>query len=64
MAKKNNGTTHLAKQYNAIKEVVPRRNASFQVGDFYETFGEDAQKAARILDIVQLKETTAATKLL
>ena len=52
MAKKNNGTTPLMKQYNAIKGKYPDAMLLFRVGDFYETFGEDAQKAARILDIV------------
>ena len=52
MAKKNNGTTPLMKQYNAIKCKYPDAMLLFRVGDFYETFGEDAQKAAGILDIV------------
>lgn len=52
MAKKKNGTTPLMKQYNAIKAKYPDAMLLFRVGDFYETFGEDAQKAARILDIV------------
>lgn len=40
------------KQYNAIKGKYPDALLLFRVGDFYETFGEDAVRAARILNIV------------
>ncbi|GMN05953.1 DNA mismatch repair protein MutS [Croceitalea sp. MTPC5] len=40
------------KQYNAIKTKHPDALLLFRVGDFYETFGEDAIKAAEILGIV------------
>ena len=40
------------KQYNSIKLKYPDALLLFRVGDFYETFGEDAVKAARILNIV------------
>ena len=40
------------KQYNSIKLKYPDAMLLFRVGDFYETFGEDAVKAARILNIV------------
>ena len=43
------------KQYNAIKAKHPGALLLFRVGDFYETFGEDAVKAAKILDIVLTK---------
>lgn len=39
-------------QYNAIKKKYPDAMLLFRVGDFYETFGEDAVRAARILNIV------------
>ncbi len=39
-------------QYNRIKMKYPDAMLLFRVGDFYETFGEDAIKAARILNIV------------
>jgi len=39
-------------QYNSIKLKYPDAMLLFRVGDFYETFGEDAVKAARILNIV------------
>jgi DNA mismatch repair protein MutS len=53
---KGNGTegvtTPLMKQYNAIKAKYPDALLLFRVGDFYETFGEDAVKASGILGIV------------
>ncbi|WGF93144.1 DNA mismatch repair protein MutS [Aequorivita marisscotiae] len=48
MAKKE---TPLMKQYNTIKAKYPDALLLFRVGDFYETFGEDAVRAARILNI-------------
>ncbi|MEL6810098.1 MAG: DNA mismatch repair protein MutS [Bacteroidota bacterium] len=48
MAKK---TTPLMQQYNTIKSKYPDALLLFRVGDFYETFGEDAVKAAKILNI-------------
>jgi DNA mismatch repair protein MutS len=47
--------TPLMKQYNAIKAKYPGALLLFRVGDFYETFGEDAVKAAKVLDIVLTK---------
>ncbi|MFH6768576.1 DNA mismatch repair protein MutS [Gaetbulibacter aquiaggeris] len=43
------------KQYNAIKTKYPDALLLFRVGDFYETFGEDAIKAAGILGIILTK---------
>ena len=43
------------KQYNQIKSKYPDALLLFRVGDFYETFGEDAIKAANILGIVLTK---------
>jgi len=43
------------KQYNAIKIKYPDAMLLFRVGDFYETFGEDAVKASKILGIVLTK---------
>ena len=48
MAKKE---TPLMKQYNTIKAKYPDALLLFRVGDFYETFGEDAVRAAGILNI-------------
>jgi DNA mismatch repair protein MutS len=47
--------TPLMQQYNSIKAKYPGALLLFRVGDFYETFGEDAIKAAGILGIVQTK---------
>jgi DNA mismatch repair protein MutS len=44
--------TPLMKQYNSIKAQHPDALLLFRVGDFYETFGEDAIRASRILGIV------------
>ena len=43
--------TPLMKQYNTIKAKYPDALLLFRVGDFYETFGEDAIRAAGILNI-------------
>ncbi|MFZ4263044.1 DNA mismatch repair protein MutS [Sphingobacterium sp. HJSM2_6] len=47
--------TPLMQQYNTIKAKYPGALLLFRVGDFYETFGEDAVKAAKILGIVLTK---------
>lgn len=44
--------TPLMKQYNSIKSKYPDALLLFRVGDFYETFGEDAIKASSILGII------------
>ncbi|MCF4101925.1 DNA mismatch repair protein MutS [Gillisia sp. M10.2A] len=54
-AKKAKQTTPLMKQYNSIKEKYPDALLLFRIGDFYETFGEDAVKTTRILNIVLTK---------
>ena len=43
------------KQYNAIKTKYPGALLLFRVGDFYETFGQDAVTASKVLDIVLTK---------
>ena len=43
--------TPLMQQYNAIKAKYPDALLLFRVGDFYETFGDDAVKASGILNI-------------
>ncbi|WP_438825591.1 DNA mismatch repair protein MutS [Polaribacter sp. P097] len=43
------------KQYNAIKIKYPDAMLLFRVGDFYETFGDDAKKAAQVLGITLTK---------
>lgn len=48
------------KQYNGIKAKYPDALLLFRVGDFYETFGEDAVRASKILDIVLTKRKNGA----
>lgn len=43
------------KQYNAIKAKYPDALLLFRVGDFYETFGQDAVRASKVLGIVLTK---------
>jgi DNA mismatch repair protein MutS len=47
--------TPLMKQYNEIKNKYPDACLLFRVGDFYETFGDDAVRAAGILGITLTK---------
>lgn len=47
--------TPLMKQYSVIKAKYPGALLLFRVGDFYETFGQDAVAAAKVLDIVLTK---------
>jgi DNA mismatch repair protein MutS len=50
--------TPLMQQYNAIKAKYPGALLLFRVGDFYETFGEDAVKTSQILGIVLTRRGT------
>ena len=52
--------TPLMKQYNSIKLKHPDAILLFRVGDFYETFGEDAIKASEILGITLTKRANGA----
>jgi len=47
-------------QYNTIKAKYPGALLLFRVGDFYETFGEDAVKASSILGIVLTKRANGS----
>ncbi|MBO6518122.1 MAG: DNA mismatch repair protein MutS [Bacteroidia bacterium] len=56
MAKvKKDSETPLMRQYTQIKAKYPGAMVLFRVGDFYETFNDDAVKASQILDIVLTK---------
>ena len=55
--------TPLMKQYNQIKAKHPQALLLFRVGDFYETFGEDAIIAAKILGIVLTNRNNGGSKL-
>jgi DNA mismatch repair protein MutS len=52
---KGSSETPLMKQFNEIKGKYPDALLLFRVGDFYETFGEDAIKASKVLGIVLTK---------
>lgn len=54
------GITPLMKQYNEIKSKYPDALLLFRVGDFYETFGQDAIKVSKILGIVLTKRNNGA----
>ena len=57
MAKKENGETPLMQQYYAMKAKYPDAILLYRMGDFYETFGEDAVTTARILGITLTKRS-------
>ena len=52
--------TPLMKQYYSIKAVHPDAILLFRVGDFYETFGEDAIRASGILGITLTRRANGA----
>ncbi len=57
---KGSSETPLMKQYNAIKVKHPEALLLFRVGDFYETFGQDAVTASKILGIILTKRKNGA----
>ncbi len=52
--------TPLMKQYNEVKGKYPDAILLFRVGDFYETFGEDAVRASKILGITLTKRANGS----
>ena len=54
--------TPLMIQYENIKRKYPESMLLFRVGDFYETFGEDAVKASKILNIVLTNRANGSSK--
>ncbi len=60
MAKKEAAETPLMKQHKDIKSKYPDAILLFRVGDFYETFGEDAQIASRVLGITLTKRSNGS----
>lgn len=52
--------TPLMQQHRAIKQKYPDAILLFRVGDFYETFGEDAIKASQVLGITLTKRNNGA----
>ena len=57
---KDSGDTPLMRQYNSFKAKYPDAMLLFRVGDFYETYGEDAVKASEVLGIVLTKRSNGA----
>ncbi len=55
MKMKIDDSTPVMRQFNSIKAQYPDALLLFRMGDFYETFREDAQTAARILNITLTK---------
>tara|TARA_B100001093_G_scaffold520525_1_gene617750 strand:+ start:78490 stop:81087 length:2598 start_codon:yes stop_codon:yes gene_type:complete len=55
--------TPLMIQYENIKRKHPEAMLLFRVGDFYETFGEDAIKASKILNIVLTNRANGSSKI-
>lgn len=60
MAKKTSEETPLMKQHQAIKSRYPDAVLLFRVGDFYETFKEDAIIASKVLGITLTKRANGA----
>ena len=54
---KNNEDTPLLKQYFAIKAQHPEAILLYRVGDFYETYSDDALLASKVLGIVLTKRS-------
>jgi DNA mismatch repair protein MutS len=52
--------TPLMRQFNEIKAKYPDAMLLFRVGDFYETFNDDARKASKILGIVLTKRSNGS----
>lgn len=59
MAKENSATTPMMKQYYEFKAQNPEAILLFRCGDFYETYGEDAVLASKVLGIVLTKRSSA-----
>ncbi len=59
--KKSGKVTPLMKQYFSVKQKYPDAILLFRVGDFYETFGEDAVTASQILGIILTKRNNGGS---
>lgn len=59
MIKSDEGLTPLMRQYNLIKAKYPDAILLFRVGDFYETFNEDAIESSKILNITLTKRANS-----
>ncbi len=59
MAKENNAMTPMMKQYYDFKAQCPEALLLFRCGDFYETYGDDAVTASKVLGIVLTRRSSA-----
>ena len=57
MKEKNTAATPMLRQYFEIKAQYPEAILLYRVGDFYETYGEDALTASRVLGIVLTRKS-------
>src|SRR5690349_23584930 len=57
---KASSDTPLMQQHRAIKQRYPDAILLFRVGDFYETFGEDAIRASQVLGITLTKRNNGS----
>lgn len=60
MAKEKDTMTPMMKQYFSFKAEYPEALLLFRCGDFYETYGEDAEVASKVLGIVLTKRSSVA----
>ncbi len=60
LAKSTTSETPLMQQHKAIKQKYPDAVLLFRVGDFYETFGQDAVIASQVLGITLTKRNNGA----
>ena len=59
MSTTQNKVTPVRRQYLEIKRQYPQAILFFRLGDFYETFDEDAEVVSRVLDIVLTSRNVA-----
>jgi len=62
MKEKNKAGTPMLRQYFEIKAQHPEAILLYRVGDFYETYGDDALTASRILGLVQTRKSAGGGK--
>ena len=60
MAEKKHSDTPMMKQFYQFKAEYPEAVLLFRCGDFYETYGEDANIASKVLGIVLTKRSNAS----
>ena len=60
MAKKTDTDSPLMRQHAELKKKFPDAMLLFRVGDFYETFGEDARRASQVLGITLTRKAAGA----